>query len=224
MVMFRRWANVWNPASAAARGRARRVEMFLRLIPAKAERFRVLDIGGTSWSWQHLGVAFPAFCEVTLLNLAAEAGPLPAGFRSVAGDARRMPEFADQSFDLVFSNSVIEHVGTLYDQWAMAREVRRVGRGYFVQTPYRHFPIEPHFLFPGWQYLPVWLRRRLLQRWDLGWMRQETDPLRAQAEVEQVRLLDVREIKLLFPDGELWREWFGPLVKSLVIYKRPEQE
>jgi hypothetical protein len=53
-------------------------------------------------------------------------------------------------------------------------------------------------------------------------MRREPDPLRAQAEVEQVRLLDAREIRLLFPDGELWRERFGPLVKSLVVFKRPE--
>jgi hypothetical protein len=220
--MFRRWANVWNPGSAAARSRARRIELFLRLIPPTAERFQVLDIGGTSWSWRHLGVTFPPFCEVTLLNLEPEPEPLPPGFRSVVGDARRMPEFGDGAFDLAFSNSVIEHVGTLYDQLAMAREVRRVARGYFVQTPYRHFPIEPHFLFPGWQYLPVWLRRRLLNRRNLGWMRREPDPLRAQAEVEQVRLLDAREIRLLFPDGELWRERFGPLVKSLVVFKRPE--
>lgn len=219
--MLFRWANFQDPNSAASRMRRRRVELFLGLIPTEAERFRLLDIGGTSWSWRQLGVAFPPFCEVTLLNLGAEPGPLPPGFRSVAGDARRMPEFGDATFDLAFSNSVIEHVGTLFDQMAMAAEVRRVARGYFVQTPYRHFPVEPHFLVPAWQYLPVWLRRRLLARRDLGWMKREVNPLRAQAEVEQVRLLDQRELRLLFPEGELWREKVGPLIKSLVAWKRP---
>jgi hypothetical protein len=219
--MLFRWANSQDPNSAAARMRRRRIDLLLGLIPSEATRFRMLDIGGTSWSWRHLGVTLPSFVEVTLLNLSAEPAPMPPGFQSVVGDARRMPEIGTASFDLVFSNSVIEHVGTLFDQMAMAAEVQRVARGYFVQTPYRHFPVEPHFLVPAWQYLPVWLRRRLLARRDLGWMKRAADPLRAQAEVEQVRLLDQREMRLLFPGGELWREKIGPLVKSLVAWKRP---
>ena len=70
------------------------------------------------------------------------------------GDAVDMPGISDGAFDVVFSNSVIEHVETYENQRRMAAEIRRVGRRYFVQTPNRHFPLEPHFLVPGFQLLP----------------------------------------------------------------------
>jgi len=128
---------------------------------------------------------------------------------------------ADRSFDLCLSNSVIEHAGTAQDQRDMASEIRRVSNGYFVQTPYRHFPIEPHFLFPAWQYLPVPLRVALYRRFRLGWMGRQPDPRCARADVEQVRLLGQRAFQALFPDGTLRKERLGPLVKSLVPVRLP---
>ncbi|MEW6302157.1 MAG: class I SAM-dependent methyltransferase [Verrucomicrobiota bacterium] len=214
--MFFKFANNTDKDSVASRMRQQRLQRFLDLIPKDLPVVRILDVGGTSASWAQ--TELPANCEVTLLNLEAETAPLPR-FTSVAGDARKMPQFRDRAFDLGYSNSVIEHVGTLFDQMAMAAEIRRICRGYFVQTPNRHFPLEPHFLIPCWQYLPVGLRRRWLQNRDLGWMKCEPDPLRAQAEVEQIRLLTAREMRLLFPDAKLWRERLGPFTKSLVAWK-----
>ena len=63
-----------------------------------------------------------------------------------------MDFFKDKSFDAVFSNSVIEHVGTFEDQKMMANEVIRVTNFYFIQTPNLYFPIEPHFLVPFFQF------------------------------------------------------------------------
>jgi ubiquinone/menaquinone biosynthesis C-methylase UbiE len=85
--------------------------------------------------------------DITLLNPELSESA-PSNFTAFVGDGRSMPQFEDHQFDIVFSNSTIEHVGSIDDQRAMAREIVRVGRKYYVQTPNRYFPIEPHFVFP----------------------------------------------------------------------------
>jgi len=213
-----------DPQSLASRLRRQRMAWFVELLNAVPAPVRVLDVGGTVAFWRSTAADWLPRCQVTLVNLRPEdTGDLP-GATAVAGDARHMPRFADRSFDLCFSNSVIEHVGTLYDQRAMAREIRRVAHGYFVQTPYRHFPLEPHFLVPFWQYLPAGVRAALFRRFRLGWMGRQPDPFLARAEVEQVRLLNRREMRVLFPDATLLAERVGPLVKSLVARKAPGPE
>jgi len=87
---------------------------------------------------------------ITLVNLEPENASLP-NTTSIAGDARKI-EAEDSRVDVVFSNSVIEHVGANQDQMQMAQEVRRVGKRYFIQTPNKYFPLEPHFLFPLFQF------------------------------------------------------------------------
>lgn len=77
---------------------------------------------------------------------------------SVSGDATDLREYEDKSFNLVFSNSVIEHVGDFTAQRKMAKEMMRVGKHCYLQTPNRYFPLEPHFLFPCFQFLPIRLR------------------------------------------------------------------
>ena len=99
---------------------------------------------------------------------------------------------------------MIEHVGGYTDQQRMAGEIRRVGRRYFVQTPNRYFPIEPHFLFPGFQFLPESARRRL---WRLGMPR---------TPYEAIELLDAAELRELFPDAVILRERAAGLTKSLI--------
>ncbi|MGH7860878.1 MAG: methyltransferase domain-containing protein [Candidatus Dormibacteraceae bacterium] len=79
-------------------------------------------------------------------------------FQSVIGDARDLAQFQAQAFDVAFSNSVIEHVGGADDQRRMASEAMRVASHYFVQTPKHYFPIEPHFLVPGFQFMPSGLK------------------------------------------------------------------
>lgn len=134
------------------------------------------------------------------------------------GDARHMP-FETGSFDVCFSNSVIEHVGTYGDQMAMAGEVARVGKSYFVQTPNRWFPLEPHFLVPGWQFLPLTVRASLHQSFRLGWIERQPDAVRARAEVEQIRLMTRGELRHLFKEARIEPEWFGPFVKSWIAVK-----
>lgn len=153
--------------------------------------------------------------RVTLLNI--EHQPVSSQrFISAVGDARSMPEFLAKSFDVVFSNSVIEHVGDYRNQRRMADEVRRVGRRYFVQTPNKRFPVEPHFLFPWFQYLPVRTRAWMLSTFDVGWYRRMPDRSAARAEVESIQLLTRRRFSELFPEATIHEEKFAGLTKSFV--------
>lgn len=214
--ILKRLGNHSDPDSVASKLRRRRLELLIEHIADLPAPTRILDIGGTEEFWLVAGVDRLPECSVTLLNLEPQPTTLP-NFSSVAGDARDLREFADGEFDVVFSNSVIEHVGPFSGQAAMAREVRRIGKRYFIQTPNKHFPIEPHFLTPGIQYLPTTARAWLLSRFNLGWWPRMPDPERARAEAESIRLLTRSELAALFPDGELLVERFMGLPKSLMV-------
>lgn len=90
----------------------------------------------------------------------------------MAGDARDLTAFGDKEFDIVFSHSVIEHVGGFEDQRRMANEIKRVGKRYFLQTQNRFFTMETHFLVPMFQFFPVWLKVLLISHFDLGWFKE----------------------------------------------------
>jgi hypothetical protein len=210
------FADHTNPDSYISKRRRRRMAPFLPLLDQFQEPVRILDIGGTVSFWKNNVPNLQKKCHWTVLNMEKEiAAPVP-DVTLVQGDARNLSQFGDKSFDICFSNSVIEHVGTLFDQMAMSREIRRVGRSYFVETPNRYFPIEPHFLVPWWQFGPLWLRSWLLNHMRVGWWYRRPDSLLARAEVEQIRLLNYREMKRLFPEAHIHREKFGPLTKALV--------
>lgn len=139
---------------------------------------------------------------------------------SIVADALACP-FADEKFDFVFSNSLIEHLSTAARQKAFAAEVRRLGRnGYFVQTPNRFFPIEPHYLAPLVQFVPKWIRPGVV-RWmtPWGWL---TKPTRTRCIklCREIRLLDARDMKRLFPDAEIVRERIFGVTKSLIAIRR----
>jgi hypothetical protein len=122
--MLKGLADNRNPTSLAARLRRRRFALFQGLLSRLAGQVRILDVGGTPVFWRVMGFDENRV-SVTLLNEEPPTGDA-TGFVTLVGDARNMPQFRDREFDIVFSNSVIEHVGTLADQQAMASEVRRV--------------------------------------------------------------------------------------------------
>jgi hypothetical protein len=175
----------------------------------------VLDVGGTPYNWEQIGAQFP----ITLLNtepLAADG--LGAHYTRVQGSGTQL-DFADRSFDIAFSNSVIEHVGSLDAQRAFARELRRVGRQVWVQTPARSFFFEPHLLAPFIHFLPLGWQRRLVRNFTLwGWI---TRPSRASVDrlLGELRLLDYATFRDLFPDCEIRRERFLGLTKAFVAVR-----
>ena len=203
--------------SLATRLRRARFALFLSLMENLDGHVEILDIGGTQEFWNLMTGGDPGNVRVTLLNI--EHQPVTSTrFVSAAGDARSMPEFPDKSFDVVFSNSVIEHVGSYEDQRRMAREVMRVGKRYFVQTPNKRFPLEPHFLFPFFQYLPSVVRAQMVHRFDVGWYKRIPDYAAAKAEVDSIQLLTRKKFLALFPGASIHVERLAGLPKSFVAY------
>ncbi len=204
--------------SVATRMRRRRFAFFLSLLDTVQRPVRILDVGGTAQFWTLMGIDAYADVSVVLLNVGPQEVDSPQ-FESVTGDATDMRQYADKSFDVVFSNSVIEHLGPDRANLAlMASEVMRVGKRYFVQTPNKYFPIEPHFLTPGFQFLPVALRAWLVAHFNVGWYKRIPDPVQARKEVESILLLSGRELRAMFPGARVYRERFLGLTKSFIAY------
>jgi hypothetical protein len=218
MALLKRFVDNSDPDSLATRMRRRRFNFFLSLLDHVKRPARILDVGGTQDFWESMELAKIGDLRVTLLNV--EKQPVSgSSFESVAGDARDLSRYADGSFDVVFSNSVIEHLGPGFaDQQLMADEIRRVAQRYFVQTPNRHFPIEPHFLTPGFQFLPISARVWAATRFDLGWYKKFADRDAARREVESISLLTERQMHRLFPGALIYKEKFLGLTKSFVAY------
>ncbi len=215
--VLRSLADVQNERSLANRLRRKRFTLFTDLLETLPGKVTLLDVGGQEQFWENMGMSQSLDLEIAVLNIVPSGRTHPR-IRSLTGDARNMPEFSDRQFDVVFSNSVIEHVGDLNDQLRMAEEVRRVGRRYFVQTPNRYFPVEPHFLFPLFGVLPMSWRTWLVQHFDLGWHHRVRDQDDARRVASSIRLLTRREITRLFPGGTIARERFLGITKSFIVF------
>lgn len=193
--------------------RAEKMEMFLRTMDGDAtEPLRLLDVGGgPGVDGEFLGL-YSRFGEVVVVNLDRKTFDAPAGVRlqSLVGDGRSLP-FASGSFDWVFSNAVIEHVGDWEDQVRFANEVRRVAsRGYFVTTPNRYFPLEPHTLIPFYQFLPVSVQQRVAPH-SPGYLKS----------YEPINLLTANQMRTLFPESHVVAMGFPVWGNSLVAsYQR----
>ncbi len=171
---------------------------------------RVLDVGGYAYYWSFLDEP-PA---VTILNIEPPvegAGP----FNWVVADAARLP-FRDNAFEIVFSNSLLEHIAEDPARKAFAAEAQRVGRHYCVQTPNRWFPVEPHLLTPFIHFLPTKLQRKLVRNFTVwGWLTRPS-PAEAAGFLAMTRLLDGAEVRDLFPQASIFRERFLGMTKSFI--------
>jgi len=195
------------------RFRPRRMRRFIALFDLRASD-RVIDIGGYERNWQDLKVQ----PHVLIVNLEREERR-QGRLRKVCGDGRHLP-YADMEFHIAYSNSVIEHVGTWADQVAFAGEVARVAPRYFVQTPNKWFPIEPHLMGPPVHLLPRRWRRVLVRYGTLwGWI---VKPTAAQIDehLRGIAMLDAAAMHRLFPDAEIHRERFLGLTKSIIAIRR----
>jgi SAM-dependent methyltransferase len=190
-----RLARIASPLAARAR-RRRHARLFaLTRLPSGA---RVLDVGCGPIGLRALEPELD-ITGVDVIDMPGYPGPF------VQADASEGLPFAQDEFDLVYCSSVIEHVPPAR-RAPFAAELKRVGRGWFVQTPAFSFPIEPHSLLPGAHWLPPRVRRAY---WRLG----------ASGTWEEIALLRRTEIEALF--GPARAERMGPLVKSWVCVRPP---
>ncbi|WP_026950714.1 class I SAM-dependent methyltransferase [Algoriphagus mannitolivorans] len=208
-----------QPDSLGARFRKKRLEKFEKLF---FENFnpesplRILDVGGTDYFWKDSQILNLPDCRIVLLNLHLEKTSHP-NIEARIGDATHMKEFEDQSFDLVFSNSVIEHLYTWENQQRMAKEIQRVGKKYFIQTPNKYFPVEAHYALPFAQYMPKKLLFYLLTKTKLSRF-QKWDSKAAQQYLDEIRLLDEIEMQRLFPKSKILKEKALGMTKSITAH------
>lgn len=196
------------------------MKAFLELVDVKPGA-QVLDLGGAPAIWEHVVIPL----QITLLNLPKAISPSQQDviqesslshhkFQLVEGDACNVVQFAGRSFDVVFSNSVIEHVGPAEKQAEFAREARRLGKAYWVQTPSKWFPIEAHTGLPFYWFYPKWVRDALMRRW------RKRLPAWWADYISTTRVLSRRRMAELFPDGKTRAEYFLGFPKSYVAHSR----
>lgn len=203
----RTWA---AESETVRRWRLRRYERFLALCNVKPDE-RILDVGAGT------GGALERFNQTNPI-VALDLTPPPEGtwldgenVTIVTADASRGLPFADREFPVVFCSSMIQYVPGSRRR-AVAAELRRVSDRYFVQTPNRRFPVDPHYQVPFIQFLPRRARRWLTNRLTLGW--------RSKGDDAAFEMLTRKELVSLFPDGEIHRERVFGLTKSFMVVRR----
>jgi Methyltransferase domain len=203
------------------RFRPRRLRLFYSTFAITTET-RLLDLGGGLYFWElarNEGFPVP---QVTVLNIRPGPAQLPPQIKWVVGDAKRT-NLEDFSFDIVFSNSLVEHLVDWDSQVQFATEVRRLAHNYFVQTPNKWFFVEPHFVTPFTHWLPMPVRRKLGPRATLwGWSSGATHK-QYEAQLREIRLLSTDEMRALFPDSELISERFFRFTKSIIAVRSKER-
>jgi hypothetical protein len=216
-----------DPSTFSYQSRKRRMGHLASLLSGRSG-LNVLDLGGTVEFWEinvgflksgtieSLEVVNLDFAEISERRLASgevlRCHPLDATSRSGL--------YRDR-YDLVFSNSVIEHVGNLESQKRMSSVIQQVGETHFIQTPSRRFPIEPHFHVPFFAFLPLWTRTEIHRRWSCGFMGRQPNWLKARIACENTRLLSLRELKALFPESRIIPERTMGLVRSWLVTNLP---
>lgn len=195
----------------SSRTRARRMEWFLQRMNLRGGE-RIIDLGGMPGFWSRV----PVPLDITIVNLPGTLPPPPQWtrheLRLIEGDACAIEGQADGSYDIAFSNSVIEHVGGPDNRRRLAQEARRLAPRYWVQTPSIWFPIEAHTYMPFWWFYPKALRTRIEGRWH------KKLPKWAEM-IQDTTVLSRSEMRDLFPDAQIITERVAGLPKSYIAYR-----
>lgn len=211
-----RYRLVEAPDSVGAHARARRWQRLIDWFPDFTD-MRVVDLGGRVDTW--LQAPFRPYGLHVINPEEDRRSDAPDWIEVTACDACALPgNISNRRYDLVFSNAVLEHVGGHERRRRFADSVHTLADRHWVQTPYRYFPLEPHWLFPGMQFLPLAARYQVAWRWPLAHQpaRNRDRTLRAVLGTELVARTEMRH---LFADSEIAAERMCGLVKSLIAIR-----
>jgi len=176
----------------------------------------VLDVGGKINFWENRGLAGNKNYEITIVNIEKEKSKY-SNIKTSIGNAVDLSQFNNNTFDVVHSNSVIEHLYNFENQKKMASEIIRVGQKHIVQTPNKNFFIEPHYLLPFFQYIPDKLKYLILTKTKLSRLK-KWDENFAKQYIKEIRLLSLKEMKVLFPNSKIYFEKFIWMNKSFTMH------
>jgi hypothetical protein len=214
--------------SFSRRARSKRGKLFNELFQPTDED-KIVDLGGGNGT--HFASISPLRDNVYLADIDPEQlefGHRNFGFKKVLISEDGNLPFPDNYFDIIFCSSVIEHVTvpkqmlssynskkfrqeSLKRQKQFANEIRRVAKNYFVQTPYKYFPVESHTWLPFYIILLPRKFQIAIINWLNGWWFKKSQP--------DWFLLTDKEMSLLFPDAKLYHERVIGLKKSIMAVK-----
>lgn len=191
---------------------------FLVKLTANLERpLEILDVGGTQAHWKKVDHQALGEVQFILFNIRHQAG-VTTPFSAVQGDGRDLSRYDDDQFELVYSNSVINMLGNHADQERMAREIQRVGKRFFVQTPNHTFPLDWRTLVPFFHFLPKGFQAWCLRQFPVGIHKRVPDREKAHQAVNEVRDLRHEELMALFPGATIEKERVWGMTKSFMVY------
>lgn len=198
--------------------RQKRMVAFMNaMMPQPSDK--ILDVGGNIYNW----ALTDCKSELTLLNIKfpdGEASDPRLNASYVIGDGTDL-KYTDGAYDICFSNSVIEHVGTHEQQRRFAQEIRRVGKRIWIQTPAKGFFFEPHYVTPFVHWLPVNVQKKVLRNFSIWGLLTRPSQEYVDDFVNQTRLLTYKEFKELFPDCLILKERFLFMAKSYIAVRSP---
>lgn len=198
------------------------IRSLIEKVLQEKETCEILDLGGTEGYWRIGGDFLSANrnrLRITIVNIEPQRITATNMFAFLQGSATDERLLAGQTFDLVHSNSVIEHVGELEDMRRFAANVRRLAPLYYVQTPNYWFPYEPHFRMPCFQYLPAEARVAVIRRFAIGFFDRVPDIDEARSVIRHHHLLTTRQVAEMFPDASIRHEKFIGLNKSIIAIR-----
>lgn len=212
-----------NTKSYSSNFRAKRIKLLSSLLEKRnLKNITILDVGGTInyWEMNLKYIAEGLIAEIDVINLPeqeqTEINLRGSTIRSYTGDALDQSTFRKRSYDLIHSNSVIEHVGNLSAQKKMADSIVNHNAFFWIQTPAKSFPLEPHFYMLFFAYLPLSIRAFLLRKFDLGFHKKEPKWLQSRITCDETRLLSRKEYTHLFMGAQIIPERVLFLTKSYI--------
>jgi len=176
---------------------------------------KILDVGAGAGSVFEASFKWPKNVIAIDKELDGWLGCLPGildlkkkhcAINLVCADACKLP-FKDRSFDIVFCNALIEHVGGYPEQLLVAKEIMRVSKGrFFVATPNKWFPVDQHYKLPLAHLFPRKVWKRTVKK--LGWPWDDN-----------LHLLTEGDLKKLFPDATIagLHKFFGIPTTSIAF-------
>ena len=205
-----------NKDSLGNQFREKRFSFFLKKINKLSKPVSILDLGGKINFWENRGLAGNKNYKITIVNIEKETS-IYSNINCEIGNATNLDKFNNKSFDIVHSNSVIEHLYNFENQKKMASEIIRVGQKHIVQTPNKYFFIEPHYLLPFFHFIPDKLKYFILTKTKLSRLK-TWDKNFAKQYIKEIRLLSLKEMKLLFPNSKIYFEKFLGMNKSFTMH------
>jgi hypothetical protein len=205
-----------NKDSLGNQFREKRFSFFLKKFNIIQKPVTILDVGGKINFWENRGLAGNNDYKITIVNIEKETSKY-SNIHCEIGDATNLNKFNNKSFNIVHSNSVIEHLYNFENQKKMVLEIMRVGQKHIVQTPNKYFFLEPHYLLPFFQFIPDKLKYLILVKTRLSRLK-KWDKKFASRYIEEIRLLSLKEMKELFPSSKIYFEKFLGMNKSFTMH------